>query len=83
MRDANEIKKELNDELYKMLKCTYDGTVEGMCDLIDKHIIKNHNAMVDYLTDDGDFEMALAHSGAITGLIMLKKELCEMHEDGE
>ena len=83
MRDIKGIQSELADELYNLMKTTYDGTVDGMCDLIDVHIIKNHNAMVDYLSDDEDFEMALAHSGAVTGLIMLKKELKEMHKDGD
>ena len=60
----------------------YNDILDGVCCLIDKHIKLNHKCMKEYLDEDNS-EMANAHSGAVSGLLMLKKEIMESYYECE
>lgn len=60
----------------------YNDTLDGVCELIDKYIELNHKCMLEYLDEDNS-EMANAHSGAVTGLLMLKMEIMESYYECE
>lgn len=71
------------DEFLKdFMGSIYNGTLNGVCGLIDKHIELNHKCMLEYLDEDNS-EMANAHSGAVTGLLMLKMEIMESYYECE
>ena len=56
------------------MSCDCDKNIR---ELIEKHIAFNNVCMMDY-AKEGEIGMVLSHSGAVTGLKMLLKEL-----DGE
>jgi len=56
------------------MSCDCDKNIR---ELIEKHIAFNRKCMMDYAME-GEIEMVWSHSGAVTGLRMLLKEL-----DGE
>jgi hypothetical protein len=78
MRDEYDFHKEITKGITDIMQSVYDGTVLGVFNVIDEQIIKHQNAVKDYLEED-DFDMANAHAGACTGLIMLKKRLNEIN----
>ena len=72
----------MEEFLKEFMGSIYNGTLDGVCELIDKHIELNHMCMLEYLDEDNS-DMANAHSGAVTGLLMLKMEIMESYYECE
>lgn len=72
----------MDEFLKEFMGKIYNDTLDGVCELIDKHIQLNHNCMLEYLDEDNS-DMANAHSGAVTGLLMLKMEIMESYYECE